>query len=277
MIESEDLGHSNTAIRPDHQRAGIRAFEKVTLTAEEVVVGYGGVKAVNGVSFVVHAGEAVGLIGPNGAGKSTMLGALGGQVKTLSGSITLDGQRVERFPSHKRARLGLARTFQTTSEFGDMTTFENLVTAGHGFQGAQLTNVVFRRKANAAADREIAERAWAMLERFDMVEKANSYGRELSGGQRRLVEIMRSLMSTPKILLLDEPMVGVAPHLVDKLVGDLKSIRDEGISIVIVEHALEVVKALSDRVVVMSFGQKIADGTYDEIVHNPEVQAAYLG
>lgn len=277
MIGSENLGRSGSSVDETLLNATNETSSKVTLAARDVVVSYGGVRAVDGVSFDVHAGEAVGLIGPNGAGKSTMLAALGGQARTVSGSIVLDGQQVESIPAYKRARLGLVRTFQSTSEFGDMTTFENLVTAGNGFRGAQLSRVMLRRRETLARDREIADHAWSILERFDMVEKANVYGRELSGGQRRLVEIMRCLMCTPKILLLDEPMVGVAPHLVEKLVGDLKSIRDEGIAIVIVEHALEVVEALTDRVVVMSFGHKIADGTYDEIVHNQEVQAAYLG
>lgn len=277
MIGSEDLGRAASSLDEVYMQSGNETNRKLTLSARDVVVSYGGVRAVDGVSFDVHAGEAVGLIGPNGAGKSTMLAALGGQARTVSGSIVLDGQSIEHLPAYKRARLGLVRTFQSTSEFGDMTTFENLVTAGHGFKGAHLRNVVLRRRETLARDREIADHAWSILERFDMVEKANVYGRELSGGQRRLVEIMRCLMSTPKILLLDEPMVGVAPHLVEKLVSDLKSIRDEGIAIVIVEHALEVVEALTDRVVVMSFGHKIADATYHEIVHDQEVQAAYLG
>ncbi len=271
MIESEKVMDMEASKRPS------RSEKQVMLAAKDVVVSYGGVVAVDGVSFEVHAGEAVGLIGPNGAGKSTMLASLGGQAKAVSGSITLDGHDVTKFPAYRRARHGLVRTFQSTSEFSDMTTFENLVTAGNGFSGARLSSVVLGRKASIRADREIAERAWHMLERFDMTHVANAWGKELSGGQRRLVEIMRCLMTAPKVMLLDEPMVGVAPHLVEKLVGDLKSIRDDGIAIVIVEHALEVVRELTDRVVVMSFGKKIADATYDEIVNDKEVQDAYLG
>ncbi len=271
LIESEDL--KNIVTSPETNPAA----SKIMLTARDVVVSYGGVAAVDGVSFEVRAGEALGLIGPNGAGKSSMLAALGGQAKVGKGSIVLDGHEISHLAAYKRARLGLVRTFQTTSEFSDMTTFENLVTAGNGYLGARLSSVVFHHRLNSKADKQIAVRAWEMLERFDMTEKANTYGRELSGGQRRLVEIMRCLMASPKVLLLDEPMVGVAPHLVEKLVGDLKSIRDEGIAIVIVEHALEVVRALSDKVVVMSFGKKIADATYDEIVHDQAVQDAYLG
>ncbi len=271
MIESEKLADAPV------ERTASDGGGRVVLSARDVVVRYGGVAAVDGVSFDVKAGEAVGLIGPNGAGKSTMLASLGGQAKAAGGSILLDGRDVTKLSAYRRARLGLLRTFQSTSEFGDMTTFENLVTAGNGFKGASLTSVVFHRKENSGSDREIAGRAWEMLERFDMTHVANAYAKELSGGQRRLVEIMRCLMTSPKLLLLDEPMVGVAPHLVEKLVGDLCAIRDEGISIIIVEHALEVVRALSNRVVVMSFGKKIADAPYDEIVNNREVQDAYLG
>lgn len=247
------------------------------LTASDVVVTYGGVRAVNGVSFEVEAGESIGLIGPNGAGKSSFLAALAGQVRLAHGSIALDGEQIGRLPAYRRARRGITRTFQMTSEFAKMTVFENLVTAGHGAEGAALRNVVLRRRATRDAERAVAVRAWSVLDRFEMSHVADLYGAELSGGQRRLVEIMRCLMREPKVLLLDEPMVGVAPHLVDKLIADLASIRDEGIALVIVEHALEVVQELCERVIVMALGRPIASGTYDEVVLAPEVQAAYVG
>lgn len=247
------------------------------LSASDVVVVYGGVRAVNGISLEVGAGESVGLIGPNGAGKSSFLAALGGQVRLAQGSIALDGEQIGGLPVHGRARRGITRTFQMTSEFAKMTVFENLVTAGHGAEGASLRNVVGRRRATRTAEREIGARAWSVLDRFEMSQVADLYGAELSGGQRRLVEIMRCLMREPKVLLLDEPMVGVAPHLVDKLIADLRSIRDEGIALVIVEHALEVVQELCEWVVVMALGRPIASGTFDEVVADPEVQAAYVG
>lgn len=247
------------------------------LAARDVVVGYGGVAAVNGFSLDVSPGEAVGLIGPNGAGKSSFLAALGGQARVRSGSIWLNGEDVTRLPIHERARLGIARTFQMTSEFSAMTTFENLLAAGNGAAGASLLSIVTHPRRSHQADQAIGRRAWQVLERFELVDIANSYGRELSGGQRRLVEIMRCLMGSPKVMLLDEPMVGVAPHLVDRLIADLKSIRDDGIALIIVEHALEVVRELCHRVVVMAQGQAIAAGTYAEVVKDREVQAAYLG
>ena len=246
------------------------------LAATDVVVTYGGVRAVNGVSLELGAGESLGLIGPNGAGKSSFLAALGGQVPLAQGSIALDGEEIGRLPAYRRARRGITRTFQMTSEFAKMTVFENLVTAGHGAEGASLRRVV-RRRATKAAEHEIAARAWSVLDRFEMSHVVDLYGAELSGGQRRLVEIMRCLMREPKVLLLDEPMVGVAPHLVEKLISDVRSIRDDGIALVIVEHALEVVQELCERVVVMALGRPIASGTFEQVVADAEVQAAYVG
>jgi ABC-type branched-subunit amino acid transport system ATPase component len=247
------------------------------LSARDVVVSYGGVTAVDGLSLDAFAGEAVGLIGPNGAGKSSFLAALGGQARIRRGSIALAGEDVTRLTAYRRARRGVVRTFQMTSEFSGMTTFENLVTAGHGATGASLVSLAAHPRRSRQRDRAVSRRAWEVLERFDLTEIANSYGRELSGGQRRLVEIMRCLMRSPRVLLLDEPMVGVAPQVVDKLLADLKSIRDDGIALIIVEHALEVVRELCDRVVVMALGASIAAGTYEEVVKDREVQAAYLG
>jgi ABC-type branched-subunit amino acid transport system ATPase component len=247
------------------------------LAAKDVAVAYGGVRAVNGVTVDLGAGESLGLIGPNGAGKSSFLAALGGQVPLAAGSIALEGNEIGDLPAFKRARRGITRTFQMTSEFARLTVFENLVTAGHGAHGASLRTVVLRRREARLADRVVAARAWAVLDRFEMSHVADLYGAELSGGQRRLVEIMRCLMREPKVLLLDEPMVGVAPHLVEKLIADLRSISDEGIALVIVEHALEVVQELCGHVVVMALGRPIASGSFDEVVADAAVQAAYVG
>lgn len=280
-LEPSPRTTSDQRSRPGTDRAPAPAGSNqgggAELSATDVVVAYGGVKAVNGVSLDIHQGEALGLIGPNGAGKSSFLAALGGQVKLAGGSITLEGREIGRMPAFERARLGITRTFQMTSEFARMTVFENLVTAGQGAHGASLGSVVLRWRESRIAEREVARKAWATLDRFEMSHTADLYGAELSGGQRRLVEIMRCLMREPKVLLLDEPMVGVAPHLVEKLVADLGSIRAEGIGLVIVEHALEVVQQLCSRVVVMALGQPLASGTFEEVVADPEVQAAYVG
>ncbi|HVB51426.1 MAG TPA: branched-chain amino acid ABC transporter ATP-binding protein/permease [Acidimicrobiales bacterium] len=253
------------------------ATREPVMVAQELVVRYGGVAAVQGVSFEVFPGEIVGLIGPNGAGKSSVLAALAGQLRPRGGVIRLGGRDVTKSPPYARARLGLARTFQTTSEFPGMTVFENLLVSSRGATGASLWHVAGRWRTNRAEDRAAEARAWEVLDRFEMTETANAYGAELSGGQRRLVEIMRCLMRDPALLLLDEPMVGVAPHLVKKISSDLREVADEGIGMVLVEHALDVVSTLCDRVVVMALGRVIAQGTYDEVVTDQGVRDAYLG
>ena len=218
------------------------------LEVRDVSVRFGGVEAVRDVSFQLSAGEVIGLIGPNGAGKSSLLGALGGQFVLLSGRVVLSGQDVTSLPPYRRARLGLVRTFQHTSTFNGLTVFENLLVsamAGPRFGGSRLRDALTGR-GDTRARRAAAEAVWERLREFDMAAMANSYGSELSGGQRRLVEIMRCLMQSPRVLLLDEPMVGVAPHLVERISNDCARIRDSGVGIIIVEHSLEVVQAVCD-------------------------------
>ena len=246
------------------------------LQVRDVVVRYGGLVAVSRVSFDLFRGKILGLIGPNGAGKSSLLAAIGGQQRAKGGSILLQGRDVTRSAPYTRAQHGLVRTFQTTSEFEGMTVFENLLVAGRGAVGASLWRVVARSRTNRAEERRAAAKAWGVLERFEMADLADAYGHELSGGQRRLVEIMRCLMRDPAVLLLDEPMVGVAPHLVAKFINDLRAVAAEGIGLVIVEHALEVIEQLCDVVVVMALGEVIAEGTYAAVVGDEGVRRAYL-
>ena len=245
----------------------------VVLDVRRVCVRFGGVEAVRDVSLQVSAGEVVGLIGPNGAGKSSLLGALGGQFAVAAGRVLLAGHDVTALPPHRRARLGLVRTFQHTSTFDGLTVFENLLVAGLSARGARL------RDSLAGGQRQRAEAAaavWDQLREFDMVPVADSYGAELSGGQRRLVEIMRCLMQSPRVLLLDEPMVGVAPHLVRRISEDCARISASGVAIVIVEHALEVVEAVCDRVVVMASGGVVTEAGYAEAMSSGAVREAYF-
>ena len=237
-----------------------------------VSVRFGGVHAVRDVSLRVGAGEVVGLIGPNGAGKSSLLGALGGQFAITAGRVFLDGHDVTALPPYRRARLGMVRTFQHTSTFDGLTVFENLLAAAMSARGSRLRDSLdgVRRQAQAS------EAVWERLREFDMVPVADSYGSELSGGQRRLVEIMRCLMESPRVLLLDEPMVGVAPHLVRRISEDCARIAASGVAIVIVEHALEVVEAICDRVVVMASGQVVTEASYAEAMSSGAVREAYF-
>ena len=243
------------------------------LDARGVSVRFGGVEAVRDVSLQVRAGEVVGLIGPNGAGKSSLLGALGGQFSVAAGRVFLDGHDVTALPPYRRARLGLVRTFQHTSTFDGLTVFENLLAAAMSAREARLRDSLGGDQRRQA---EAAEAVWERLREFDMEPAADSYGWELSGGQRRLVEIMRCLMEAPRVLLLDEPMVGVAPHLVRRISDDCARISASGVAIVIVEHALEVVEAVCDRVVVMASGQVVTEASYAEAMSSGAVQEAYF-
>jgi ABC-type branched-subunit amino acid transport system ATPase component len=243
------------------------------LDVRGVCVRFGGVQAVRDVSLRVGPGEVVGLVGPNGAGKSSLLAALGGQVHATSGRVWLDGHDITALPPHRRARLGLVRTFQHTSTFDGLTVYQNLMVAAVGPRDARLRDSL---TGGTRRQDEAAERVWARLREFDMAAAADSYGAELSGGQRRLVEIMRCLMQSPKVLLLDEPMVGVAPHLVRRISEDCARISASGVAIVIVEHALEVVEAVCDRVVVMAAGQVITEASYAEAMSSGAVREAYF-
>ncbi len=249
---------------------------QLLLEVRDVRVRYGGVEAVAGATVAIEAPQIVGLIGPNGAGKSSLLAAIGGQVASVTGRVLLDGEDVTRLSSHLRARLGIVRTFQTASVFDGLTVFENLLVAGAGEQGSTLRGALIGDRRHPARAAGVRVRAEEVLEEFDLWPIADHYGRELSGGQRRLVEIARCLMRSPKLLLLDEPMVGVAPHLVLRIGEHCRGICDRGVGIVIVEHSLEVVRAVCDRVVVMAAGQVIDDGPYDAVLNSGSVKEAYL-
>lgn len=265
------LGPASHASAQNGERPG------PVLSVRDLTVRYGGITAVDSVSFDVQPAEIVGLIGPNGAGKSTLLAALGGQLTPATGSIRLNGREMRRVPAHRRARYGLARTFQMTSEFQGLTVFENLLVSGRGQSGASLARLLGRRFSNRADERGAASRAWSLLDQLDLSYAANSYGRELSGGERRLVEIMRCLMRQPAILLLDEPTVGVAPHLMPRIVADLREISRSGVALLLAEHSLDVIAELSNRVLVMTEGRVIAEGSYADVVAQPDVREAYVG
>lgn len=241
------------------------------------MVTYGGVRAVDGVTLSVGAGEVLGIVGPNGAGKSSLLAAIGGQMRPERGRILLEGANVTRLPPHRRARRGIVRTFQDTSEFGRLTVFENLLVAGLGERGASLVAATIGARAQAHRTALATARAADLIARFELEHLRDAYAMELSGGQRRLVEVMRCLMVEPRLLLLDEPTVGVAPHLSEQLQREYRRIADSGVAVLMIEHVLEVVEEVCDRVIVMDNGTVIAEGSFDEVMQSRTVQEAYLG
>ncbi|MFZ0167513.1 MAG: branched-chain amino acid ABC transporter ATP-binding protein/permease [Trebonia sp.] len=249
---------------------------EVVLETVDVSREFGGVRAVDGVSFRVRHGTLTGLIGPNGAGKSTLLAMLAGTLPVSGGKIYYQGRDVTHLPAYRRARLGLVRTFQLASEFKRLTVMENLLTAvpdnrGDSFRGA-LAGRRYWRGDEAAA----TARAEALLERFGLDGYANSYAGDLSGGQRRLVEIMRALMAEPSTLLLDEPMAGVHPNLARRIGAELVALCAEGMTILMVEHELAIMDEFCDPVVVMAEGRVLAEGTMQQLRGRTEVVEAYL-
>jgi ABC-type branched-subunit amino acid transport system ATPase component len=246
------------------------------LTASDIHRHFEGLHAVDGVSIEVPKGRITGLIGPNGAGKSTFLAVLAGTLPATSGTIVFDGRDVTRMPTYTRARLGLVRTFQLPSEFARLTVLENLLVAAQDNRGDSLLGALLGKRYWIADERRLVDRARALLKRFGMSAKESDYAGTMSGGQKRLIEIMRALMLRPRLLLLDEPMSGVHPKIVQEIQYYLQDLRREGLTILMVEHELHMVERLCDSVVVMAQGKVIGSGTMASLRRQPEIVDAYL-
>jgi branched-chain amino acid transport system ATP-binding protein/branched-chain amino acid transport system permease protein len=237
---------------------------------------YGGVRAVDDVSFVVREGTLTGLIGPNGAGKSTLLAMLAGTLPVSGGRVLYRGQDITGVAAFRRARLGLVRTFQLASEFKRLTVMENLLTAVPVNRGDSLRGALLGKRYWRADESAAIARAEGLLERFGLTGFANHYAGDLSGGQRRLVEIMRALMAGPSMLLLDEPMAGVHPNLARRIGHQLVALAQEGMTILMVEHELAIMDEFADPVIVMAEGSVLAEGTMEQLRARTEVVEAYL-
>lgn len=246
------------------------------LAATEVHRHFEGMRAVDGVSLEVPRGEITGLIGPNGAGKSTFMAVLAGTLPATSGTMVFDGHDVTRMPAYRRARLGLVRTFQLPSEFAKLTVLENLLVAAPQNRGDSLVGALLGPRYWRADERRIVGEARELLKRFGMSGKESDYAGTMSGGQKRLIEIMRALMMHPRCLLLDEPMSGVHPRVVDEIRGYLLDLRREGLTILMVEHELHLVEQLCDSVFVMAQGRLIGSGTMATLRKQKEIVDAYL-
>ena len=246
------------------------------LEARDVHRHFEGLRAVDGVSIDVLDRRVTGLIGPNGAGKSTFLAVLAGTLPASAGQVVFDGEDITALPPYQRARRGLVRTFQLPSEFARLTVLENLLVAAPGNRGDSLLGALRGRRYWIGDERRLVERARGLLARFGMSATESDYAGMLSGGQKRLVEIMRALMLQPRLLLLDEPMAGVHPAIVEQIAAYLEALRDEGITILMVEHELHVVDRLCDPVVVMAQGRVIGSGDMAALRRQPEIVDAYL-
>ncbi len=241
-------------------------------------VRFGGLIAVDDVSLSIAAAKIWGVIGPNGAGKTTLLNAITGVNKPTSGDILLDGHSIAGLKASDIAARGMRRTFQTSQLFQGMTVLENVMTGLHARMQTSLLDAAFSSARVRREEREAADKAYEALEFVGMSQFADRDGGELSFGQQRIIEIARALVSEPQVILLDEPAVGLSLNRVIELEELLQKIRAErGVTVVMIEHVIRVVMNVCDRVTVMASGQKIAEGTADEVTSDRNVIEAYLG
>ncbi len=247
------------------------------LAAEGITVAFDGFRAVEEAAIEVPAGGMVGLVGPNGAGKSTLFGAITGFLRAQSGRVVLDGVDITRMPAHRRVRAGLARTFQVPREFTHLSVRENLAAAVPDQAGEGWTGL-FLRPGRVAADatrvRGLVEDA---LQTVGLAHVAELGAGRLSGGQRKLLELGRALLTAPKLVLLDEPFAGVNPVMIDRLSETVRALNERGIAFLIVEHNLSALSRLVGGLTVMDRGRVIASGRPAEVLALPAVQDAYLG
>jgi ABC-type branched-subunit amino acid transport system ATPase component len=236
---------------------------------------FGGVRAVDGASFTVRAGDVVGLIGPNGAGKSTMVDLICGNTRPQSGAIRLFGRTVTGAQPYELFAQGLTRTFQHSSEFPRMSVLENLMMGLPPGPGESFLGALGPRRRWIEGERRGLRLAPGLMEQFELAGYANTAAGELSGGQRRLVEIMRALMAQPKVLVLDEPLAGVHVSNIGRIINHIARLKEAGVTCLIVEHDLAALGRIADECVVMSQGKVIAQGPMSELRKDEGVLRAY--
>jgi branched-chain amino acid transport system ATP-binding protein len=248
------------------------------LEVKGVSVHFAGLRALTDVSFGVRSGEIKAVIGPNGAGKTTLFNAVSGYVPPTAGEIRLKGEPIQGLAPHHISAKGVRRTFQNGGLFGEMSVLENVLTGLHvqiasGFFGLMLGTATARE-----AERAATERARRLLAMMDMAGFADEPARNLSGGQQRIVEIVRTVATEPPLLLLDEPAVGLAPPMRQRIMEIIKRLAGEqGVAILLIEHAIDLVMAGADSIVVLNAGRKIAEGRPEEVRNDKDVLEAYLG
>jgi branched-chain amino acid transport system ATP-binding protein/neutral amino acid transport system ATP-binding protein len=238
---------------------------------------YYGVHALRGVTMSVQAGRITGLIGPNGAGKTTLFNCISGMVPPDSGSIRFNGQVITRWRPDRVTSAGLVRSFQIARGFPRLTVLENLLLYGTHQPGERILPALLRAGPARRREAELRERAGRIAQRLNLTRVLQNRAADLSGGQKKLLEIGRALMAEPTLLLLDEPVAGVNPTLAREIGDHLRSLRAEGISVLLIEHHLDTIAALCDPVIVMAEGHHLREGTFDEVSSDPAVQEAYMG
>lgn len=265
--QSTSVSHSSTTT-PD---------ASPLLAADDLCKSFGGIRAVDHAALEVNQGSITGLIGPNGAGKTTLFNLLSNFIQADSGRVFFDGEPIQDLPSHQVAKQGLVRTFQVARVLSKLSVMQNMLLASQHQAGENFWNVWFRPGQVAKEERQQREYAMEILESVGLDHMAKEYAGALSGGQRKLLEIARALMVRPKLILLDEPAAGVNPVLIDKICEHIRTWNQDGMTFLIIEHNMDVIMSLCDRVWVLAEGRNLASGTPAEVQQNTEVLEAYLG
>ena len=246
------------------------------LVADDVVRQFGGLTAVDVGHVEIQRGAITALIGPNGAGKTTFFNLLTGFDQPDTGTWSFNGRSLSGIAAHRVARLGMVRTFQLTKALSRLSVIENMRLGATGQRGENVFRALFK-SIWGTQEREITERADDLLARFKLDTKRTDYAGSLSGGQRKLLEMARALMVAPEMVMLDEPMAGVNPALTQSLLGHVKDLREDGMTVLFVEHDMDMVRDISDWVIVMAQGKVIAEGPPDSVMGDQRVIDAYLG
>jgi branched-chain amino acid transport system ATP-binding protein len=250
---------------------------RALLEVDDVTIRFGGLTALDSVSFDIREGEILGLIGPNGAGKTTCFNVMTGVYQATSGQVRFDGIPLAKMKRHKITKLGIARTFQNIRLFKSMTVLENVMVGADAHSRVSFFEALFRLPRHRHTEAASLERAKHLLEVVGIKARHDELAANLSYGDQRRLEIARAMATGPKLLCLDEPAAGFNPAEKQRLMELIRRVRDEGYTVLLIEHDMRLVMGVTDRIVVLEFGKKIAEGSPAEIRDNPAVIAAYLG